>query len=258
MLKIEFDCHLHTTRSACGENMTDEWLRERALENGLRFCVTDHSMHLYYEPELAWAMMGEDGIRLFEERKQSGRDNILRYIEEIRSCEAENMQVGMEVDVQPDGQIMFPEDVRGGMDLLVGALHYMPTIKQKAGPEEVEEEFRRQTVWLLDWGVDVLAHPCRIMLHNKREVSRELMRWVVEQAAAHDTAVEINSHYPFDEHDELMIRDAVELNVPLATGTDAHNSRDFGQFDYHRRLLAAAGLSEDEAAARLFVGRRAR
>ena len=252
MLKIDFDCHLHTTRSACGENMTDEWLCRKAHENAVRFTVTDHAMHLYYEPAIAWAMMTDDGIALYEERKASGRDTIARYIEDIRSCGHPNMMAGIELDVQPDGQIMFPADLRDQLDIMVGALHYMPTIQKKAPEDQVIAEFKRQTTWLLEYGVDVLAHPFRIMLQQDHAVSPELVEWTVEQAGKYHTAVEINSHKPFVDHDVAMVKLAVARGLKLATGTDAHNSRDFGVFDYHRDILKQAGVSDEQAAPLLF------
>jgi len=246
MLHNVFDCHVHTVRSACGEDITDEWLCARAQENGCGFAVTDHTMHLYYEPEIAWAMMTEDGIRLFEERRRTGRDNIRRYLDDIRDCGASNMLVGVEMDVLPDGQIMFPDDLRGEVDLLLGATHFLPTIKHKRGPEEVEAEFRRQTQWLVEYGVDVLAHPFRILLGAGHEVSDELMRWVVDLAAAHDTALEINSHKVFPDHDVQMTRLALARGLQVACGTDAHNSREFGEFGYHADILRRAGVEDME------------
>jgi histidinol phosphatase-like PHP family hydrolase len=246
-MPMEFDCHVHTVRSACGEDITDAWLCERAHEDRVRFTVTDHTMHLYYEPEIAWAMMSDEGLELYEQRKSSGRDNILRYLEEIRSCGSPNMMVGVELDVQPDGQIMFPEDLRADVDIMIAALHYMPTLRRRAPYAEIEAEFRQQTQWLLEYGVDVLAHPYRILLGANQPVSPELVEWIVDLAQKHDTALEINSHKIFPEHDIEMIRLAVARGMKLVLGTDAHNSREFGDFSYHYDILAQAGISQEQA-----------
>jgi DNA polymerase (family 10) len=244
MLKDVFDCHLHTVRSACGEDITDEWLCAQARENGTRFAVTDHTMHLYYEPEIAWALLTDDNIRLFHERRHSGRENVLQYLDDIRFCDSGNMRVGVELDVLPDGQMMFPDDLRDQLDVLLGAIHYLPTIKHKLGQEEVEAEFRRQTRWLLEYGVDVLAHPFRILLGADYKVGDELLRWTVELAGRHDAALEINSHKPFPDHDVQMAKLALARGQRLAIGTDAHNSREFGDFGYHEDILRRAGLDE--------------
>ncbi len=244
MLHDPFDSHLHTTRSACGEDITDEWLTARARANGCTFAVTDHAMHLYYEPEIAWAMMSDNGIQLFMERRQSGRDTIRRYLDDIRACDAPNMLVGVEMDVLPDGQIMFPDDLRGEVDLLVGATHFLPTIKRKAGQAEVEAQFRQQTQWLLEYGVDTLAHPFRIILGAGYAADDALVHWTVDLAAEHGTALEINSHKVFPEHDVQMVKLAVAQGVRISLGTDAHNSREFGDFTYHEDILRAAGLDE--------------
>lgn len=246
MLTDVFDCHLHTTRSACGEDITDEWLCARAMGNGHWFAVTDHAMHMYYERERAWAMMTEDGIRLFEARRDAGRETILRYMADIRRCGAANMLVGLELDVLPDGQIMFPDDLRDEIDLLVGAIHYLPTVSAKRPQAEVERDFRQQTRWLLEYGVEALAHPFRILLGNGYEASGELVEWVVDLAAQHETPLEINSHKSFPDHDVLMTKLALERGLKLAIGTDAHHSREFGRFGYHEDILREAGVSEKE------------
>lgn len=252
MLHDVADCHVHTVRSACGEDITDGWLRERALENGCRFAVTDHTMHLYYEPERAWAMMTDDGIRLFEERRRAGRETILRYVEDIRRCGADNMMVGVELDVLPDGQIMFPDDIRGQVDMLVGAIHYLPTASAKRPQLEVEAEFRQQTQWLLEYGVQVLAHPFRILLGSRYAAGEELVRWTVEMAAQHGAALEINSHRPYRDHDVRMAELALARGLKLAIGTDAHNTGEFGRFDYHSKVMRQVGLTEETLPAALF------
>ena len=109
-MRVDFDCHVHTTRSACGEDITDEWLCGKAREDGLSFAVTDHTMHLYYEPEIAWSMSRPDGIALFEARRESGRERIRQYLADIKSCGSSRMLAGVELDVLPDGQIMFADD----------------------------------------------------------------------------------------------------------------------------------------------------
>jgi histidinol phosphatase-like PHP family hydrolase len=252
MLHIDFDCHVHTVRSACGEDITDAWLCEKARENQVRFTVTDHTMHLYYDRDKPWAMMSDEGIAIFEQSRASGRDNVLRYLDDIRSCGLPNMMVGVELDVQPDGQIMFPEDLRDQVDIMVGALHYMPTIAHKADYAAVEAEFRQQTLWLLEYGVDVLAHPFRILLQQGQPASDELVEWVVDQTGQHGAALEINSHKLFQEHDLLMIQLAAERGIKLAIGTDSHNSREFGEFSYHRMIIERAGLSDQQAQGLLF------
>ena len=253
MLPIEFDCHIHTTRSACGEDITDDWLCQKARSDSLRFAVTDHTMHLYYEPEIAWAMYREDAIPLFEARRKQGRDTIARYVDDLRDCDSDNLLVGVELDVLPDGQIMFPDELRPELDLFLGAIHLLPTVQNKAEATAVENEYKQQTRWLMDYGIDVLAHPFRVILGSGYEVGEPLVEWTVDLAAEYGVALEVNSHKPYREHDLSMVRLCAERGVLLAVGTDAHHSREFGQFQYHRQLFRRAGLSESEAAKLLYT-----
>lgn len=252
-MTIAFDCHVHTLRSACGEDITDEWLFAQARTRDLCFAVTDHTMHLYYEPEIAWAMYREDAVELFEARRVSGRDRILRYVADLRRGECPNLLVGVELDVLPNGQIMFADDVRDELDFMLAAHHLLPTAQKQETPAVVEAEYRQQTTWLLDYGVNVLAHPFRILLSAGYAVSPELIAWTVAQARTHGVALEINSHKPFPEEDVALAQEAVRQDVRLVCGSDAHNSREFGVFDYHRDIFAQAGLTATQLAAVLYV-----
>jgi histidinol phosphatase-like PHP family hydrolase len=252
MLDLNFDCHLHTTRSACGEDITDLWLCAKAHEDQVCFAVTDHTMHLYYEPEIAWALYRADNVELFEARRVQGRDNILRYLEDLRSCHSPNQLVGVELDVLPNGQIMLADDLREELDLLVAAVHFLPSTERKAPQSEVSAEYRQQVTWLLEYGVQVLAHPFRTLLSAGYEADAELVAWTVEIAGQYGVALEVNSHKVFPDHDRQMVALAAKRGVGLAVGTDAHNSREFGEFGYHRQIFAQSGVSEARVAELLY------
>jgi DNA polymerase (family 10) len=252
-MQISFDCHVHTRRSACGEDITDEWLFEQAACGELCFAVTDHTMHLYYEPEIAWAMYGEGAIELFEARRESGRETIARYIEDLRRGGHPNLLVGVELDVLPDGQIMFADDLRAELDICLGAVHLLLSASRQESLEAVEAEQHEQTLRLLGYGVDVLAHPFRTMLGDGYEVREELIVWTVAQAAAHGAALEVNGHKAYPERDVAMVRRCAELGVRVACGSDAHHTREFGVFDYHRGIFAQARLTDEQAEGLLFT-----
>jgi len=64
---------------------------------------------------------------------------------------------------------------------------------------------------------------------------------VVQLAVAAGVALEVNSHKMVDA-DLPMIRATVAAGGLLAFGTDAHEAREIGRFDYHRAVLEKAGL----------------
>jgi len=76
------------------------------------------------------------------------------------------------------------------------------------------------------------------------EAGEELVRWTVDLAGKHGVALEINSHKVFPDHDAQMAKLALAGGLRLAIGTDAHHSREFGEFGYHEELLRRAGLDE--------------
>ena len=95
------------------------------------------------------------------------------------------------------------------------------------------------------YGMEVLAHPYRLLLAENVPVTEQLHAWTVRCAAEHGFALEINSHKPFVECDLEMIRVAAEAGVPLAIGTDTHRWSEFGDFSYHVHILRKAGLSPE-------------
>jgi histidinol phosphatase-like PHP family hydrolase len=251
---LPFDCHVHSVRSVCASDTTDEWLFEQAQNIDFCFAVTDHTMHLYYEPELAWALYRENAVELYEARRDKGRQMILNYIAALRACPSPRLRVGLELDVLPNNQLMFDQSLRSELDLLVGSVHQLPTLDSEAADSEIIAEFRHKTSILLDYKVEVLAHPFRILLaKNSDLVSAELLEWIVDEAGASGTALEVNSHHPYPEADLAMIRLCREKGTMLAVGTDSHHQWEFGVFDYHRDLFRQAELTADELAALLYV-----
>lgn len=250
-MPITFDCHVHTLRSACAEDIDDEWLCSQPYK-GFSFAVTDHTMHMYYEKEIAWALLREDSVALFQERIVSGRENTLRYIDDLRSCNLPHMKVGVELDVMYTGQIMLADDLRDQLDLIVGGVHFLTTIQQQAPLPEIIAQYQDETRWLLEYGIDVLAHPYRILLGKNLPVDDDLLNWTIDQAEKHGAALEINSHNIRREHDLKMAKIALDRGLKLAIGTDAHNTREFGDFTYHYEILETVGVQPDQHDSVLF------
>src|SRR3989339_353486 len=98
------DVHVHSPYSECCEDITLEKLREKAKEKNIVYAVTDHSSHLYFPREMAWCMHFNDNFKeLWEQYKVSGRENILKYIKEIK---AGAPLTGVELDIYSDGTLI--------------------------------------------------------------------------------------------------------------------------------------------------------
>ncbi len=256
-MPIQFDCHVHTELSACSEDISLKWLCRQAHETDLCFAVTDHSMHFYYGPIEPWRMYSDNDGALFRSLRDHGRERILRHYEAVRGCQAPRMLFGVELDVLPTGEIMFPDDLRDLVDIMLGSIHYLPSAVAETPTSQVEEEFKRQNLQLMDYGIDILAHPFRtIRAKHIHDASEELVEWTVDTAARYDVALELNSHQKHPDHDLLMARLCLEKNVPVAIGTDAHNTLEFGDFSYHRMILHDSGWSEADMRRMLYTPAR--
>jgi DNA polymerase (family 10) len=247
-----FDCHTHTEFSSCAEDVTLQGYVEIARTTSQQFAITDHSAQIFYPPDQRWGFWTEDAVELFESNQQAGRERIEHYIETIRAAQCGGMLLGTELDVLPDGRKVFPEGLLTSLDIIVGAVHSMPTLRNERPLGEVYDEFRRQVEALAGHGMDVLVHPFRLVLADEIPVSDDLLEWTVQTAVDLEFALEINGHKRFPDCDLRMARMALEAGATIAVGTDTHRTEEFGDFTYHEEILRAAGLTPETWDAHLF------
>ncbi|MFW5867511.1 MAG: PHP domain-containing protein [Armatimonadota bacterium] len=247
-----FDCHTHTEFSACAEDVTLQGYVEIARTSAQQFAITDHSAQMFYPPEHKWGFWTDDAVALFEANREAGDARIAHYIETIRAAQCGGMLVGTELDVLPDGRKVFPDGLLDSLDIVLGAVHSMTTLRHERPAEEVHEEFRTQVEALARHEMDVLVHPYRLILAAEIPVTDELLDWTVRTALDRGFALEINSHKQFPDVDLRMVRLALDLGATIAIGTDTHRTEEFGDFSYHERILREAGLSAETWDAHLF------
>jgi len=252
-----FDCHTHTEFSSCAEDVSLRGYVEIAETTTQQFAITDHSAQIFYPPDQPWGFWGDQVYELFEASREGGRKRLDGYINTIRDAQCGGMLVGTELDVLPDGRKVFPDDLLKTLDLITGAVHSMPTLRDERPIDEVYDEFRFQVTALAGHGMDVLVHPFRLLLSGDVPVNDELLEWTVQTAAERGFALEINSHKQFPEHDLAMVRRALDLGVTIAIGTDSHRTEEFGDFSYHEQILREAGLTPDDWYAYLLAPPRA-
>jgi len=237
-----FDCHCHTERSACAEDVSLAMYTHIARRGGPAFAITDHSAHLFYPPGKAWSFWGDDARAVFDRHHAAGLTQCAEYVQWLREAQTGNMLVGVELDVFEDGTFVFDEDLLGELDIILGAVHGIRALSQDAPMAEVKREFKTRTLHLCELGVHALVHPFREFKQKSREVPLSLIEWLVETAADTGTALELNCHYQVPECDVPMLRLCAQAQVPIAIATDTHRAHEFGDFSYHREMLDAAGI----------------
>ena len=241
-----FDCHCHTERSACAEDVSLAMYAQLARTASHPFVVTDHSAHLFYPPDNKWAFWGDGAEALYEECHVEGLARCRQYVADLRSAQTGAMFVGVELDVLPDGRIVFDPELLGELDFVIGAVHGVRALTKELPLAALIEEFKSRTLRLCELRVQALSHPFREWRMKGREVPPEIIAWLVATAADAGVALELNGHYQVPECDLPMVRLCAEAGVPIAIGTDTHRSSEFGDFSYHQRILAEAGLGSGD------------
>lgn len=127
-----FDCHCHTERSDCSEDVSLDMYVNIARESDAVFAITDHSAHIFYPPESPWAFWGEGAEALFEQCHAQGMARCAQYAQDLRAAQTGGMLVGVELDALPDGRVVFDPDLLGELDFIVGAVHGIRALAAEA------------------------------------------------------------------------------------------------------------------------------
>ena len=219
------DLQMHTTYSD-GKASLREMVAACAATYGYRFvAVTDHSKGLRIA-------RGMDEARLAAEVADIERVN-----EELAG-EGVELRVlrGLEMNLSPEGEgDMEPEALRS-LDLVLGAFH-----SQLRSTEDQTERYLRS---LDNPFVDVLAHPRGRRFDTRGGIRADWER-VVAEAAARDTALEIDA---FPDRQDLAVelaRLAAEAGARISIGTDAPSTGELRFMEFGLATAIRAGVPRD-------------
>ncbi len=120
-----------------------------------------------------------------------------------------------EVEVTADGEIEFDEDVLQELDLVVAAIH--------TGFKAPQNQITRRLCKAMEHPlVHILAHPSGRMLGRQESPAID-MDTILETAVDTNTCLEINSHVLRLDLSDHYVRQAKDLGLLLALGSDAHS-----------------------------------
>jgi DNA polymerase (family X) len=122
---------------------------------------------------------------------------------------------GIECDILPDGSLDLADECLAQLDIVVASVH--SAIRQE------EAEITARVLRAIEHPlVDIIAHPTnRILL--RREPARLNLERVVDAAARHGVALEINCHIDRLDLSDNNARLARERGVKLVVSSDAHS-----------------------------------
>jgi DNA polymerase (family X) len=191
------DLHTHTNLTD-GLAPLDEMLRTAGTLGYAYYAVTDHA------PNLAMQRMTDD--------------KILAQREQLRAFQSEHDMAllhGTELNIDPDGNVDWPEDFLAGFDLTVASVH--------SHFNQSREELTRRTIRAMENPyVNVIGHPTARLIGKRPPIDLDLEA-VFEAAARTGTALEVNS-FP----DRLDLKDehilwARRYGPKFSVNTDSHS-----------------------------------
>lgn len=197
------DLHLHTTETDGKDTILA--MAEAARLAGLEYiAVTDHTR------SLAMAN-GLDEPRALA--------HAARVRDADRADTGVRLLAGVECDIRPDGTLDLADDCLAALDIVVASVH-------SAFNQERAQMTARLLKAIAHPHVDVIGHPTGRRLLQRDPYALDLDA-VIEAAARHGVALEINSQPHRLDLNDRCARLAAERGVTLVVSSDAHSRRGF-------------------------------
>jgi DNA polymerase (family X) len=193
------DLHMHTTETDGKEDIAG--MAAAARGGGLEYiAITDHSKALAMANGLDERRALAHAARI---RAADGRDGL-------------RLLAGIECDIRPDGSLDLETDCLAALDLCVASIHSAFNQDRSQMTERILRAIENPFV-------DILGHPTgRLIL--RREPYPVDIDAVLDAAARHGVAVEINCQLDRLDLNEVHARLARERGVPIVISSDAHSS----------------------------------
>jgi len=177
-----------------------------------RMAITDHG----YQPRPAWIP------EYMHELERWRRDSMVEVL------------TGVEVEVRPDGRPAVDRSVLKSFDVVVGAVHGLPSLGN-AGTSVLLEEYERAVLGALQGGwMLILAHATDVAW-QKLPVPESLAQRIAETARDQGVAVELNFHHR--DPDLPFLQTCIEAGVRITPTSDAHRLDEIGHYEWHAEMV---------------------
>ena len=150
--------------------------------------------------------------------------------------------IGFEADCRADGTLLLELDERP--DILLGSVHQMSSARWRLEGAEpmtaaIADEFLALNESLANNGVDIIAHPFRILTGITGVEA--LFDPMVELLRRKAVAAEINFH--LNDPPAEFFAACIARGVRVALGSDAHEHWELGDFIPHLEFLSQLGFA---------------
>jgi len=249
------DCHIHTHFGYCAVDVHPEPVADRAGALGLEaFVCVEHAGQLYLPPDDFWNRRHVEDPAALRRAREAGSDRMAAFRSAMAALRRDGMYLGLEAECDRAGRLTLLDEDRQGWDVLLGAVHWLPSDLPANTPAQRERSFLRVVEHLVQQGIDVLAHPWRCFSGDGSRPSKDAYRAVARLLAAAGVAAEINFHGRTP--DPEFFRICAEEGTPIALGSDAHYLREVGDLHPHLRLLREIGYPIEKVQRLPTAGRR--
>lgn len=192
--------HCHTTASDGRATLAE--MAEAAAARGWAYLgIADHSRSAAYAGGLSPAAVRKQHAEIDAWNRAGGRARLFK---------------GIESDILSDGSLDYPDDVLAGFDYVVGSVH--------SGFQMSERQMTDRLLRAVESPhLTMLGHPTgRLLL--MRDAYPVDVRAVIDAAAAHGVAIEINADPHRLDLDWRHVRYAAERGVVIPINPDAHST----------------------------------
>lgn len=220
---LQADLHMHTTWS--DGKLSIREMAEAALRRGRKYIViTDHSRSLGIA----------NGLSI---------ERLLEQQQEVRAVDAAmhgGIRVfhGTEMEIRADGTLDYPDEILAQLDFVIASLHVSLGQPRDQITQRLVNAIRNPHV-------DMIGHPRAQYIPDREPVDADIDA-VFEAARQHQTALEINANPRRLDLEAQYARRAMELGIPLAINTDAHDEEQMDLMPFGV-LTARRGWVESKA-----------
>jgi DNA polymerase (family 10) len=205
---IRGDLHVHTNYSD-GKG-TIESMAEAAVERGYEYLVfCDHSQSLKVANGLS-------------------PERLKHKIEAVRKADEQYEEIhllcGSEVDILKDGTMDYEDALLAELDFVVASIHTSFNVGEEAMTDRMVRAINNPHV-------RTIAHPTGRILNRREPYAVDVSR-LIEEAAATNTALELNSYVDRLDLSVPYLREALRARVHLTIDTDAHDESALGMMRF--------------------------
>ena len=170
------------------------------------------------------------------------KKELLKKFEYIKYLKAKTkvlkILMGVEVDIKSVGKLDYGEHILEQMDIVLGSMHSNYT-------NSCEENTARVISAIENSNVNIIAHPTGVVFGARAPYLLDMER-IIEAAAIHGKALEINSYFIRLDLNENYSRKVKASGGKIAINTDSHRLNNLDMIKLGVDVARRAGLEKED------------